>query len=98
MPAAGKRSCASMYAEPTMPNVSFTPWATSVSQNASLALILILPVPSEALAIFFGSTIRFMESLLGRIRRVVAGQVGGAYAKRRGEAVDACGRIITCSR
>ncbi len=44
MPASGNRSSASMYAEPTMPKTSLTPWATSVSTNASDGVIFCLPV------------------------------------------------------
>src|SRR6185437_806353 len=45
MPAAGKMSSASMHAEPTMPNTSLTPFATSVSTNASEGVISVgLPV------------------------------------------------------
>ena len=33
-----------MYAEPTMPNTSLTPCATSVSTNASDGVIFCLPV------------------------------------------------------
>src|SRR5512141_1022816 len=43
MPAAGKMSSASMYAEPTMPKTSVTPCETSVSTNASDAVIRCLP-------------------------------------------------------
>src|SRR2546427_7613726 len=43
MPARGKRSSASMYAEPTMPNTSVTPRATSVSTKASDGVIFCLP-------------------------------------------------------
>ena len=47
MPASGNRSSASMYAEPTMPNTSFTPLATSVSTNASDGVIFCLPVTTR---------------------------------------------------
>ena len=40
MPASGNKSNASMYAEPTIPNISLTPFALSVSTNASLPDIL----------------------------------------------------------
>jgi hypothetical protein len=43
MPAAGKMSSASMYAEPTMPKISVTPCDTSVSTKASDAVIFCLP-------------------------------------------------------
>jgi hypothetical protein len=43
MPAAGKMSSASMYAEPTMPKTSVTPWATIVSTSASDGVIFTLP-------------------------------------------------------
>src|SRR5450432_741902 len=44
MPASGNRSSASMYAEPTMPNTSVTPCATSVSTKASEGVIVWRPV------------------------------------------------------
>src|SRR5437016_4797871 len=50
MPASGKRSSASIYAEPTMPNTSFTPCATSVSTNASDGVIFCLPTTASVLA------------------------------------------------
>src|SRR5687768_17858214 len=43
MPAAGKMSSASMYAEPTMPKMSVTPCATIVSTKASEGVIFTLP-------------------------------------------------------
>src|SRR5687768_12258129 len=43
MPAAGKMSSASMYAEPTIPKMSVTPWATIVSTKASEGVIVTLP-------------------------------------------------------
>src|SRR6266536_551716 len=48
MPAAGNRSSASMYADPTMPNTSVTPCATSVSTNASEAVMRVTPVVARA--------------------------------------------------
>src|SRR5215470_5823812 len=57
MPASGNRSSASMYAEPTIPNTSFTPCATSVSTKASDGVIFCLPVTARRLA----SVIVFME-------------------------------------
>ena len=39
IPASGKRSSASMKAEPTIPNTSVTPWDTRVSTKASLPVI-----------------------------------------------------------
>src|SRR5687767_2834393 len=48
-----------------MPNVSLTSCATSVSQNASLGVILTFAPASAALAMFFGSTIRFMGASCG---------------------------------
>src|SRR5512142_3272670 len=43
MPAAGKMSSASMYAEPTMPKMSVTPCAIIVSTSASEGVIFTLP-------------------------------------------------------
>src|SRR5207302_1659899 len=54
MPAAGKRSSASMYAEPTMPNTSVTPCATSVSTNASEGVMRVRPE----------TTMRFTSAIL----------------------------------
>src|SRR5450432_480455 len=54
--ASGNRSSASMYAEPTMPNTSVTPCATSVSTKASDGVMVCLPVTtarSPALAARF---------------------------------------------
>ena len=45
-----------MYAEPTMPNTSVTPCATSVSTNASDGVIFWRPVT----AMFFCSVIVFI--------------------------------------
>src|SRR5690242_1006038 len=53
MPAAGKRSSASMYAEPTMPKTFLTPCATSVSTNASDGVIVWRPW-----------TARFLDSVI----------------------------------
>ncbi len=47
MPAAGNRSRASMYAEPTMPKTSVTPCATSVSTNASDGVMRMRPDTTE---------------------------------------------------
>src|SRR4051794_24753033 len=63
MPATGNRSSASMYADPTMPNTSFTPCASSVSTNASEGVIRSLP----ARARFEVSVIVFMRGILQRI-------------------------------
>src|SRR5215831_19647151 len=51
MPAAGKRSSASIDAEPTMPKMSVTPCARSVSTNASLHVIRVLtPIDARPVA------------------------------------------------
>src|SRR6266700_3335403 len=65
MPARGKRSSASMYAEPTMPNTSVTPCATSVSTNASAGVIFWRPDT----AMFFCSVIVFIASPDHTLRR-----------------------------
>ena len=46
IPASGKRSSASMKADPTSPNTSRTPSATSVSTRASEAVIFCFAIPS----------------------------------------------------
>src|SRR4051812_27203361 len=66
IPASGKRSCASMYADPTMPNVSLTPCASSVSMKASLGVILTLAPATAVLGMFLLSTMMFMGNLLWR--------------------------------
>jgi len=44
MPASGKRSRASMKADPTMPNTVVTPSAAIVSTNASLGVIFVFAI------------------------------------------------------
>src|SRR5215471_8644689 len=58
MPASSNKSSASMYAEPTIPNTSRTPCATSVSTKASDGVIFCLPVTAIRLA----SVIVFMAT------------------------------------
>ena len=53
-----------MYAEPTMPNTSFTPLATSVSTKASDGVIFCLPVTAAG-----SSTGLFMGFSLHSVRR-----------------------------
>ncbi len=61
-----------MYAEPTIPNTSFTPCATSVSTNASDGVIFCRPVTAR----FFCSVIVFMR--LPRFAYIT--DSGGTYA------------------
>src|SRR6185369_12378654 len=89
MPASGKRSSASMYADPTIPNTSFTPCATSVSTNASDGVIVWRPDT----AIFFCSDIVFIASPHHACRRDVRiperlrDRLAGHLAERDIEAV-----------
>src|SRR6267378_5029485 len=64
MPAAGNRSSASMYAEPTMPNTSLTPCATRVSTNASEGVMRVRPETTMR----FTSAMLVMEGL-ARMRK-----------------------------
>src|SRR5690349_17233626 len=75
MPAPGKRSSASMYAEPTMPNTSLTLCETSVSTNASDGVIRNLPVGAGLADAerFFASVMKFMGSPLEMRRGRTAG-------------------------
>jgi hypothetical protein len=64
MPAPGKRSRASMYAEPTMPNTSFTLCATRVSTKASDGVMRTFPPAGLVVAVrFFASVMMFMGIL-----------------------------------
>src|ERR1700751_5947387 len=69
MPASGKRSSASMYAEPTIPKTSFTPCATSVSTNASDDVIRCLPttaIRAASVMVFICDSPETLHHQLGR--------------------------------
>src|SRR5437667_3846208 len=60
IPASGKRSSASMYAEPTIPKTSVTPCATSVSTSASDGVIFSWPLTTLRIALTPWSRMVFM--------------------------------------
>src|SRR5688572_5679332 len=70
MPAAGKRSSASIYAEPTIPNTSVTPCATIVSTNASLGVMRIFAVMFSILSSLGRAGLACANSIVVAIREL----------------------------